>query len=641
LSMLCVSIYAGLPFNGADGLYLKAVSHCGILCGIKDFPFYQPASFAVDYALRHVVGVPQPLLIRLAGMLLHGMSVFLFAGLLKRSGFSWRLAAVAALVFGLHPMALCAVMSAGGIAPLLSVLLFLAFFYQISGPDISASGETLSVAVWSLILLLFASDTLVAVSIFALFLLLRYFIRRGVNYTVVYGVYGALCAASAYMALLCFRAHRSSLLYGARDISPMALSARGILGFFNPFSCTPILQDAGCHAAWIFIAAILAAVLSYFALRAKKGDGLCGVDAGLSLAAGSVLGFFMLCWCGWGGKTLLSAEFLTYPLCAGLSLLLACALHGVSERFAFGAWKQTLLFSSIAIVCGLASCRLGPIYKNEVALWNHRAGLDGISGYLEAKALFTAGRLSEFDNIIDPVEDDAHRDKWTYAAVRALRGDRALLAGNAKAAAIFYDSSLAVDGSNYEALLGRGSAAYSMGNMADASKYYSRAASAEPALAQAFYDLGVLFERMGRYEEAVDSFRMAFVRSHDVFYLNARAEMEMARGSYAIAMSVFSESLEREPNQPNVMILMAVIYAREEKFEMTRILAQRAVNADPSNGVGYFVLAKGYAGLKMHDDALAALKKSSALNYGAAQQLLDDIKEENLDAASAARLILE
>ena len=643
-SVLACAFFAGVPFTGADSLYLRAASHCGNVCGIKDFPFYQPVTSVIASGLRHVLGAPVSSLLRGTNIVLHALSVFLIASLLRRRGVSWQLASAGALVFGLHPLAFGGIMSAGGFAPVLSVLLFLAFFYQLGNPLIAEDNETLVVAAWSLLVLPFSSDMAVVPALLAVCLWLGRMVKRRAAPVAIYGIFGALCAVSAYFVLLCLRARQSSLLFGSQPLKAGALFARTVTGFINPFNAGPFGVDAVAGSFALFLALLFLAALCYYALRGefsseKAGSGM----AGLLLVAGTMAGFMLLRSYGWGGgRVLLTAEFISYPLCAGLVLLLVTALHSVLAARPSGEKQLLALLLALSCICAVATIKLGGTYKKEVALWRHSMDLGGgnSAAYFEAKVLFSSGQMNELDALLPGLAADSTDNKWLNSIVLSLRGDRALYASDAKTACIFYDKALALDPGSYEALLGRGVCSDSEKNASAAAGYYSRAAAAEPALAQAYYNLGLLFERIGRYEEAEHSFTQAYNRTRDTFYLNARGEMELMLGNIGMAAAVFANSLELAPDQPQVQILLGDIYARSGKFEMTRLLAQRAIVSDSRNAAAYFVLARGYAGLKMPEQALDALKKSAVLNFRPAQEILDKAAARKLDAANAAKLIL-
>lgn len=129
---------------------------------------------------------------------------------------------------------------------------------------------------------------------------------------------------------------------------------------------------------------------------------------------------------------------------------------------------------------------------------------------------------------------------------------------------------------------------------------------------------GRAYRETGFLPEAVEEFKRAvaldpnFPRAH--YYLGLTYLLKDGAERLDDAAAEFRVELASHPEEYFANYYLGVVYGIQRKWAEAAPLLEKAVRAAPENPDPYFHLAQAYQGLERHEDAVAALKKSIALN---------------------------
>jgi tetratricopeptide (TPR) repeat protein len=130
--------------------------------------------------------------------------------------------------------------------------------------------------------------------------------------------------------------------------------------------------------------------------------------------------------------------------------------------------------------------------------------------------------------------------------MRALDLDTAGRLGEADA---LYRAILAIDPDNFAALNRRAVLAAQRGELVDALRLIQAAARANPNLGQIATDMGVILERLGRFDEAIESYERALIlQPNQPIALVGRCLGLGFKGRYDEAIAAFTRAIEVDPN---------------------------------------------------------------------------------------------
>jgi tetratricopeptide (TPR) repeat protein len=92
-----------------------------------------------------------------------------------------------------------------------------------------------------------------------------------------------------------------------------------------------------------------------------------------------------------------------------------------------------------------------------------------------------------------------------------------------------------------------------------------------------------------------------------------------SQGKYFDAVEAYNEALEIDPNQPMVLINLAVTFMKQERWPNARSILQRAVEVDPRLVMGYERLGYCYFRLRRYTDARDSYQMALQLKPGSAE----------------------
>jgi protein O-GlcNAc transferase len=130
-----------------------------------------------------------------------------------------------------------------------------------------------------------------------------------------------------------------------------------------------------------------------------------------------------------------------------------------------------------------------------------------------------------------------------------------------------------------------GNAAFALGVFADAAYFYERAVRAQPEHADAHYNLGVAYRRLGKAEAALPALTAALTANpQHVDALSERAGLWRAQGERALARADLERALGLAPTQFNVVFNLATLEEQEGHLERALDLMVQADALAPERG---------------------------------------------------------
>jgi tetratricopeptide (TPR) repeat protein len=129
---------------------------------------------------------------------------------------------------------------------------------------------------------------------------------------------------------------------------------------------------------------------------------------------------------------------------------------------------------------------------------------------------------------------------------------------------------------------------------------------------------GRAYRETGFLPEAVEEFKRAvaldphFPRAH--YYLGLTYLLKDGAARLDDAATEFKVELASNPEEFFANYYLGIIYVIQRKWEPSIALLEKASQREPDNPDPYFHLGQAYASLEQHDKAIAALRKSIALN---------------------------
>lgn len=210
--------------------------------------------------------------------------------------------------------------------------------------------------------------------------------------------------------------------------------------------------------------------------------------------------------------------------------------------------------------------------------------------------------------------------------------------------------------------INRGFTLYQHGDLVGAAAMFRAAIARDPAEPQgstAYYDLGLVLARSGRYDEAAQAFDAALERDPGILpawlglvytdiqrhkYVEAQRDARALRasapssalaryaegyaallgGQYDLAASAFAALLPGNDNVASVRYDLGLALLRAGRLDDARVEAEHAVRLAPSFAKGYFLLGSIWLRAGDRARAAAAYEHARALSDDPAMHLLCD-----------------
>ncbi len=144
---------------------------------------------------------------------------------------------------------------------------------------------------------------------------------------------------------------------------------------------------------------------------------------------------------------------------------------------------------------------------------------------------------------------------------------------------------------------------------------YVRYLQEEPFNDNAWYNLGTVYGRQKKFEEAVNAFGFAITTNEDngsAYFNLAMTYMHLQR--YTEAANTFNEFLTKEPETPYTYCLLGECYEQLAQFDEALEVYRKALDVNADFGEAYFGITMVYVATDRLDEAMntiiVALKKN-------------------------------
>lgn len=183
----------------------------------------------------------------------------------------------------------------------------------------------------------------------------------------------------------------------------------------------------------------------------------------------------------------------------------------------------------------------------------------------------------------------------SFGAERIKFGDRFMAQKNYRQAEQEYRSATLIDPTNFEAAVGLADAMYMRQNHREALKEYQRALRLiRPTYAQVPYAEAARLNGLGRWREALRFYRRVAHIKPEAGEMVEKGVAALQAGDTAGAKKAFTEALKLDPDYADAFYKLANI-AYDDKDYLTAIdLLEKAIAADPEDGLIYFKLGNAY-----------------------------------------------
>lgn len=141
--------------------------------------------------------------------------------------------------------------------------------------------------------------------------------------------------------------------------------------------------------------------------------------------------------------------------------------------------------------------------------------------------------------------------------------------------------------------------AYENGNPQQAEKFYNEVIKRDPNDAKVHNNLGIIYLRQGKNDEAISAFQRAInIESEDALYHSNLGRAYEAEEKYADAVSEFRRAIELDPRVAWLYSVLGSMYAGLRQFDNAIVALQRAIELDPKdagfyNTLGWYWVMKG------------------------------------------------
>jgi Flp pilus assembly protein TadD len=137
---------------------------------------------------------------------------------------------------------------------------------------------------------------------------------------------------------------------------------------------------------------------------------------------------------------------------------------------------------------------------------------------------------------------------------------------------------------NHDAHNNLGQIYQKQGRYAEAIEEFKKALELNPNFPAALNNLGMCYGKLKQYDQAEETLRSALqLNPHDVLAMNNMAVMYMETGRFEAAREFAQRAVTVEPNYANGHLTLGSIYATMRQFDMAEAEFERALELDPSN----------------------------------------------------------
>ncbi|UCC94801.1 MAG: tetratricopeptide repeat protein [Candidatus Omnitrophota bacterium] len=201
----------------------------------------------------------------------------------------------------------------------------------------------------------------------------------------------------------------------------------------------------------------------------------------------------------------------------------------------------------------------------------------------------------------------------------------------------FYERTLQYEPASFGAYNNLGLIYQGMGKYDEAITYYKKAIEINPNFAESYNNIGLIFYRLAKYNEAIPFYEMAIKvnQKYAEGYSNLGALYSKV-GNTDKAIALLKRALEISPHYVSAYNNLGLTYLASGKHKLAIAACNKAIEIKPADAEAYNNLGLIYYDLGKHQDAISAYKKALELksadartyyNLGIVYQELSNYKE--------------
>ncbi len=188
----------------------------------------------------------------------------------------------------------------------------------------------------------------------------------------------------------------------------------------------------------------------------------------------------------------------------------------------------------------------------------------------------SAGDLERFLGLLE--------DEPPFPELSMLAGRRRLLDGELQTALEHFEAALAGDPSLPGAAEGLARTHRLLGSLDEAERYYLRSIEIDPDYAVGHFNLGVLWLRAGRGEDALGAYREALrIRGEHAPTLMAMGEAALVAQDTELALDLFRRAGEADPRNPEPYVVRGKLFGQLRRLREAKAAFEEALRRTPMN----------------------------------------------------------
>lgn len=157
-------------------------------------------------------------------------------------------------------------------------------------------------------------------------------------------------------------------------------------------------------------------------------------------------------------------------------------------------------------------------------------------------------------------------------------------------------------------------------DLGKAEELLKKALSISPNFLEAQYNLGVVQEKRGKFDEAIDAYRKAMeqdkLNTHATKFLLAIGRAQALSGKGEDAARTFEEALRLDPSNIDILNSLGASYANAGRWDQALDYVKKVLKEDNKNITALNTLAQIYTGQDNRSMAVYVYKKAARLALG-------------------------
>lgn len=592
-------------------------------------------SLAVNYQLSGL----NPSSYHALNLILHLLNTFLvFVFIFMLSGRKWVVAAICALLFGIHPMH---VESVAWIAERKDVLFGLFFIGGlITWLKYTALGKVNWYVASLLLFVLSALSKPAAIPFPVVLILLDYYQNRSfdkkaildkIPFFIIAIIFGLLTlnAQTQDQAVVgdfgnfsiidrVFFAFYGTMMYLVKLVAPVQLSS------FYPYP-----SDQGALPVMYYLSVIVVLGLAAAALYSLKRTRLVVfgllfylVNVALVLQLVSV------------GSAIISDRY-TYIPYVGLFFILAMGVNYVIQskaKFSDTVRKGVLAGLAVFLLgCTVLAYGRVQVWQNSETLWNDvaakypnepKAFNSRGNYYYDQGVLLTAKQPKKATEFFQKALADyskAIKVKPNNYMAFTNRGNIHKQNGDLQKALADYNKSIKIKPNHVQGLINRGNIYQSQGKTAEALADINKSIKIKPTY-EAYFARGVIYREQQKFQKALDDYKSALqLRPNDYSIYTNRGNVYFSMGKYGKAIQDYEKVLKYKPNDVMALGNAGAALHQKGNYQKAIEFLNKAIQLNPNYPNYYYNRSQAYNALGDKAKALKDAQKAQSLgmNVGA------------------------